>query len=419
MRIQEEEKNGRGSVLTMFLGTVFLAVLVLGCIGTLENLDASQIMVVQSPIDGTLTWHTTSGVKWQGFGKVTKYQKRDKFWFSARDDQGTKEDESIKIRFNDNGHANISGSIDWEMPTDSKNLTNLHTKYSSHHGIQQQVVRTVIEKAVYMTGPLMSSKESAAERRNDLLHLIEDQVQHGIYRTETVQEKTTDIMTGQPKTINIVKLLITNGVPARADRSILDDSGIKTYNLSINNITYDQKVEAQIQQQQQAMMQVQTAMAKAKEAEQEAITVAKKGEAEAMKAKWEQETIKAKLVTEAQQKLEVAQLAAQAAEQTKQEQVLLGEGEAARKKLNMEADGALQAKLDTYYESQKVAWAAIGGYEGSWVPSVIMGAGGPAGSGAMQMMEMISAKYAKDLALDMTMVGQRAPKAKKEKKEKK
>ena len=35
-----------------------------------------------------------------------------------------------------------------------------------------------------MTGPLMSSKESYAEKRNELLRLMEDQVQRGVYRTD-------------------------------------------------------------------------------------------------------------------------------------------------------------------------------------------------------------------------------------------
>ncbi len=130
-----------------------------------EYLDASQIMVIQSPLSGKLTWHTSPGVKGQWFGKVTKYQKREQFWFSARPDQGQTSNESLQVRFNDGAHAVISGSISWEMPFDEPNLTALHTRYGSHRAIEQQLVRTVVEKAVYMTGPLMSSKESYAEKR--------------------------------------------------------------------------------------------------------------------------------------------------------------------------------------------------------------------------------------------------------------
>ena len=38
-----------------------------------------------------------------------------------------------------------------------------------------------------------------------MLSYIEDQIQHGIYLTETIQEKIPDVMTGTLKTVNIVK----------------------------------------------------------------------------------------------------------------------------------------------------------------------------------------------------------------------
>ena len=76
-----------------------------------ENVNADEIMVIQSPISGELTWHTTPGIKWQGLGKVTKYPKRSIYEFQS------------KVRFNDGGHAQMHGSIQYEMPTDPTNLT--------------------------------------------------------------------------------------------------------------------------------------------------------------------------------------------------------------------------------------------------------------------------------------------------------
>src|SRR5262245_55887238 len=55
-----------------------------------EHLDAEELMVIQAPLSGELTWYTNPGVKWQGFGKVTKYPKRFQYWFSVRQDQGDK-----------------------------------------------------------------------------------------------------------------------------------------------------------------------------------------------------------------------------------------------------------------------------------------------------------------------------------------
>lgn len=379
-------------LLAMLIGLVLLFVLLIVSFSLFENLDARQIMVIQSPIKGKLTWYTTPGVKWQGFGKVTKYTKRDQFWFSQMTDQGKKHDESIKVRFNDAGHALISGSIAWEMPIDEKNLTALHIKYGSHFAVEQQLVRTILEKAIYMTGPLMSSTESYAEKRNELLSLIEDQVQRGVYRTETFQEKKPDPVTGVIKTVNVVKLAMDKqGLPMRAETSPLTDFGIKTFNLAINEVRYDKQVEEQIQQQQRAIMQVQIALAQAKEAEQKAITVGKEGEANAAKAKWEQ------AVTEGEQRMKVAELDMKAAEMKKKELILLGEGEGTRRKLVMEADGALAQKLDTYLEANKVWADAAAKYQGNWVPMFMSGGSGvQAGSGVQQFMDLFTLKLAKE-----------------------
>ena len=384
-------------------GLIVVAIVASGSL--FESLDAGQLMVIQAPLSGTLTWHTTPGVKGQWFGKVTKYQKREQFWFSTKTDQGTKADQSLQVRFNDGAHAVISGSVAWEMPVDAPNLTGLHTRYGSHHAIEQQLVRTVVEKAVYMTGPLMSSKESYAEKRNELLRLMEDQVQRGVYRTDTVQERQPDPMTGQSRVVNVVKLVLDKeGQVLRQETSPIQDFGMKIFNLSINEIKYAPEIEKQIQLQQQAVMQVQLAVAKAKEAEQETITVAKKGEADAARAKWEQEVIKAKMVTEAQQKLEVATLDTQAAEQFKRAETLRGEGEGARRRLVMEADGALEKKLQAYTEVAKLYASAIKDYKGNWVPSVVMGGGNgaqTAGSGAQELINLLTVKTAQDLGLDM------------------
>ncbi|MBI4779563.1 hypothetical protein HY797_03890 [Candidatus Falkowbacteria bacterium] len=391
--------------MAMVIGTVLALVLLVASFKMFEYLDAKEIMVIQSPLSGELTWCLAQGVKYQGFGSVTKYPKRAQFWFSASTDQGSKNDQSMEARFNDGGKGFISGSLAWEMPTAVQYLTSLHQKYGSAEAIEKQLVRTVIEKSVYMTGPLMSSMESYATRRNELLNLIDDQAVRGVFKTETYQEKQKDQMTGQEKTVSVVKIIKDEkGNILRQDRSPLEDFGIRIFNLSINKIKYEDTVENQIKAQQGAIMQVQTAIAKAKEAEQKKITVVKEGEATAAKAKWDQEAIKATEVTRAQQKLEVATLAAEEAEQYKKEQIRKGEGEAERKRLVMQADGALEIKVKALVEIAGVYAKEFG--KQKWVPDIMMGGGtSEAGSptSVTAFMDLLTMKAAKDLGLDMTI----------------
>jgi hypothetical protein len=158
-------------------------------------------------------------------------------------------------------------------------------------------------------------------------------------------------------------------------------------------------------------MEVQTAMAEARKAEQRAITSEKEGQANAAKAKWEQEVVKAKAVTEAEQQREVAKLNMQAAEFTKKEQILLGEGEGARKRAVMQADGALERKLAAWIEVNKAYAAELG--KQRWVPEIQMGGSTPGqgGANAAGLIELLLAKTARELSLDVAVpAGQRSGK---------
>ena len=395
---------GKFTTALVRIGVLIVAIFVLsGTSKSLwEHLDAQHVMIVQSPVSGKLTLYVTPGIKWQGFGTVTKYPKRSQYWFSSFKDQGMDHDQSIRVRFNDGAHAQISGSVSYEMPLDGKRMFELHQKYGNPMAIDQQLVRTVVEKAVYMTGPLMSSKESYAEKRNELIRYIDDQINHGIYRTESYQIQEKDPMTGDMKTVTLVRLIQQNGQILREDQSPLEGFGVRTFNLSLNQIDYDAQVENQIQAQQQLMMQVQTAIAEAKKAEQAAITAEKNGQAEAAKAKWQQEAIKARAVTEAEQELAVATLDRQTAEQRKQEQIFLGEGEAKRRQLVMEADGALEKKLDAYVKVNQMYADALRNIQVPIVPSVQLGnQPNQATTGAQTLMDLLQIKTARDLSLDL------------------
>ncbi|MFM7855428.1 MAG: hypothetical protein ACKO96_26755, partial [Flammeovirgaceae bacterium] len=258
--------------------------------------------------------YTTPGPVFQAFGTATHYKKSNQFWFSKTKDEGKSVDQSIKIRFNDGGHGSISGSVRWYMPSDEKAILKLHTDFGSHDAVEQQLVRQAVTKSVYMTGPLMSSKESSAEKRNDLLSYIEDQSINGVYRTKQEDIKVHDDLMNTDKTVTVVKIVQDkNNMPMRQEASSVKMYGVSLQGLALNSIDYDAEVENQIKVQQQAYMQVQTAIANSKKAEQDAITTELQGKAAAAKAKWEQEVIKAQAITQAQQEKEVAALEAQTA----------------------------------------------------------------------------------------------------------
>jgi hypothetical protein len=368
---------------------VFTAIFVIST-NMVVNVNADEIVAVQDPIDGEIHIYSQPGLYNQNFGKVTVFKKRSKYEFEN------------PVRFNDGGHGTMKGSVQYELPTAQVDMSKIIQKFSTQDGLENSLVKTVVDKAIYMTGPLMSSKESYAEKRNYLISYVEDQISKGVYKTVSRETNTTDPMTGAAKTVTVVSIVNgVNGVPERQEESAMSEFKIRTFNFSINALPYDSAVEQQIKKQQELAMDVQTSIADAKKAEQRAITVAKNGEADAAEAKWKQEVIKAKAVTEAQQQLEVATLNKKTAEQNKLANILDGQGEAEKRRLIMSADGALEMKLEAWVKSQEAWAAAFGAYQGNVVPQWVSGGNGGASNATTDFMNLMNMKNANDLGLSL------------------
>lgn len=397
---QTAKVSGRG----VTFGVIGIALLIITAIAVpnlIETLDAKEVMVIQS-VTGELTVYTDPGPKWQGFGKVTTYPRRDQYSFSSAKDQGAEIDLSIKTGFNDGGTGRVSGVMSWEMPLKIDQVIRLHKEYGSFTAIEQQLIRPMLEKVIFSAGATMSSIESSSERRPEIPQTIDDQLKNGPFLTNVQVQTVVDQMTKQEKTLKTVQISVDkNGVPIRASASTIVEYGIALSPVTINDIAYENSVRDQIAERQKSTQAVQLSQAAAIRATQDTITTEQQGKATAAKAKWDQETVKAKEVTLAQQKYEVATLAAKEAEQYKRQQILIGEGNATKARLEMQANGALEQKLAAFVAVNTKYAEAIGKYTGAWVPGTVIGGSGTSTNGANTLIDLLTVKTARDLNLDM------------------
>jgi regulator of protease activity HflC (stomatin/prohibitin superfamily) len=375
--------------------------------GTMITVQADEIVIKQDLVGGNLHVWDTPGPHAVLWGTVTRYKRSAQLWFSAKEDEGRKTDDSIKVRFNDGGHGNISGSLRYTLPSDQSRMIVLHQTYHSMEAIDHELVRQVVNKGVYMSGPLMSSRESYAEKRADLINYITDQIQYGVYRTVHQQTKTNDPLTGQEKFIDIVLPKQNDHYPngiEREEESPIQKFGMSASNITINGIDYDPVVEAQIKQQQEAIMAVQQAIVNAKKAEQDALTVEQQGKAAAAKAKWDQEVEKATAVTaaekekavavtQAEKDKEVAALALETAKLNAQQTVTTAKADADAKKLVVQANNNFQDRIEAYVKVME-AWATAYGQQRQ-TPDIALGGG--AGGGTVAAMDLLAVKAARDL----------------------
>lgn len=71
----------------------------------------------------------------------------------------------------------------------------------------------------------------------------------------------------------------------------------------------------------------------------------------------------------------------------------------------MSADGALDKKLEALVKINELYAAAIKEYKGQWVPSITMGESQRGTNGANQLIDLLTTKTARDLAIDMGLAG--------------
>jgi hypothetical protein len=377
------------------LGAIIAAVVLvfaLMCAGSIaEDVRNEEIVVNQYPFTGEMAYWTTPGLKGQWFGKTTYYYKTQQFWFGSSDDDNKQQGSPIPVIFNDASDGQIYGSLRVKLPTDVEHLSRIQTDYNGMDRLMNDLVSQTVTKVIYASGPLMSAFESYAEKKNDLIDYITDQLNNGVYKTAVKTEETIDPVTGEKKTVKLATLIPDENAPGgyrRSEASPFAYYGLSIGQVAVSKIDYSDKVKQQIAQQQEANMLIQTSKAKSAAAQQEAVRAEQEGKATAAKAKWEQEKIKAVEVTKAEQEREVSRLAAEKAEFDKKRIIAEGQAEAEANRLKVAAGLTPQERAEWEYKTAVGVAEALSKSNVRWVPEIMINGRDGSGSNAMDAVGM-------------------------------
>lgn len=401
-----EKYNNETLSIKKIIGLLAVFIAVMFCIFAFpkigEDVKNEEIVVNQFPFTGRMAYWTNPGYNWQWFGKTTTYHKTEQLWFGSNNNENKPMGSPIPVIFNDASEGLIYGSIRVKLPTDIEHLARIQTDYNGMERLMNDLVRPTVVKVIYASGPLMSAFESYAEKKNDLIEYITDQLNNGVYKTTVKIEETVDPTTGDKRTVKVATLLpdsLSPGGYKRSEQSPFAYYGItigakEGGQVSISKIDYSETVKQQINQQQVANMAIQTAKAEAARAQQDAIKAEEQGKALAAQAKWDQERIKATEVTKAEQQYEVAvteakqeretaKLAAEKAEFDKKKIIAEGEAQAAANRAKVAAGLTPQERAEWEYKTKVGVAEAISKVT---LPRIIMTSGNGNSSSAMDAM---------------------------------
>ena len=353
-----------------------LAIVFVACLGRIgEDVKNEEIVVNQFPITGNMEYWTNPGFHWQWFGKTTSYYKTSQLWFGSEDENNKQLGNPIPVIFNDASEGMIYGSLRVKLPTDPTYLARIQTDYNGMDRLMNDLVRPTVNKVIYASGPLMSAFESYAEKKNDLIEYITDQLNNGVYKTTVKTIETVDPVTNEKKTVKIASLIVDENAPGgykRSEVSPFSYYGLEIGQVSVSKIGYSETVRKQIAQQQEANMMVQTSKAKTLAAQQEAIRAEEAGKAAAMEAKWQQEKIKAVEVTKAEQAYEVARLQALEAKEIAKKIEQEGAAKAAANRQLVAAGLTPAERAEWDYKTAVGVAEALAKSNVKWVPEVMI-----------------------------------------------
>jgi regulator of protease activity HflC (stomatin/prohibitin superfamily) len=367
-----------------------------------EQTDRSKIYVCQMPVSGEYRVWSEGKLEWQGLGDVDAYNKTSQVVYEGLKKEGDDyilvgENPAAKTTFNDNGKGYIIGSFRVEMPTDTKSMEKIQEDYGSEEALINALVKPQLYKVITACGPLMTSLESVAETRTDLIAHITDQLNNGVYKTRVIKVEVPNAITGEMETRNQADLIEDPNAPGgylRQEESPFGKYGIKCGQVSVIDIKYDDDTQAQIDAQRNANLAAITLKTQALEFQQQAIKAEEEGKAEAAKARWKQEKEKAIAVTKAQQEFEVAELEAKKAKQVALKVQAEGEAKAAANRALVQAGLTPLEKATIEKETAIGIAQALANSNVRWVPEIIMNGGSNAGSamdavGLNMMMDVV------------------------------
>lgn len=359
-----------------------VAVLILSMASSIgEDVKNDEIVLNQYPFTGKIAVWTEPGFKWQWFGKLTRFKKTYNVDFTEYtiDENGEIsivgcKNPAFPIRYADKGKGYIVGIVRVELPTNPEMLKVIQATFSNEDRLIEELIRTNVGKVVLASGPLLTSLESVAERRNDVTTYITDQLDNGVYKTRVKTVEKLNSITNEMEKIQQAEVIEDeNGNIKRVETAPFAAYGIKiANNVAIKDFLYEKATNSQIAKQREADMNIITAKSEAAQAIQQTIKIEEEGKQSAAASRWEQEAIKAAEVTKAQQEYEVARLQALKAKEEAKKIAAEGEAKALANRLLVQAGLDPKTKAEIEKETAIGVAKALAESQVKWVPDVVV-----------------------------------------------
>ncbi|MGL4316256.1 MAG: SPFH domain-containing protein [Pseudomonas sp.] len=345
--------------------------------------------------------------------------------------------EAFPIVFLGNVDAKVESSARFRLPSGDQFLK-IAQEYRNPENFIKTALVPAIKETLQATASLMSADDFYAGARSEFAAEFENQLNDGLYlikrreirgprghqpsQTAILQAGTEQGSFGDNNASQFVteKVLDNKGIPVRKQQQFRK-YGVEVVEARITNVDPNPQYKQRMVKVQQALAELAVARQNRLKEEEEKLLVTARGEKEVEARRQETlrdqierttqaETEKQLAIINAQREKGRAEIEKQTAELLRDKASITGQAtkitadaEAYARKAVIEADGALQPKLDALVAINKV-WAEAAAQ--APVPSVMMAGSGQNGAASRQdeigqLMGVLATKAARDLSLDL------------------
>lgn len=314
----------------------------------------------------------------------------------------------IKIMFSDGTTADVKGITQFILPSDETAMISLHNTHRTPESLVSKRLLTYTKECLQSSAQLMSSDKHYGGGRTQMSQDFIDQLKEGIFLANVEERIVYDSIEKEKKRTYLAEVRKDKNGTALRKANSLKEFEITVADASIIDTDYSDKVDAKLEKIIDAATKSAVSRQELMTAQQQTLTAKAKGEQELVEIEYQQKKDQTKQVVAAETKVRVAEqdklqqrIQAEAAELEARKIKTLADAEAYKKRAVIQANGALEQKLDAYVKTQQVWAEAFGKYQGSVVPQIQSGNGSNNGNGAVNFMEIMGTKAARDLALDL------------------
>lgn len=314
----------------------------------------------------------------------------------------------IMIRFSDATTADVRGITQFILPSDEKEMILIHNTHRTPQSLVVKRLAPYTKECLQSSAQLMSSEKHYGGGRAQMAQDFLDQLKEGVYLLKTEENLVYDSLEMEKKRVYQTEIQIdAKTMTPKRKVSSIKEYGITVADAAITDVDYEEKVDEKLVKIIDAATKSAISKQELMTAQQQTLTAKAKGEQALVEIEYQQKQDQTKQVVEAETKVKVA-------EQDKLQQKIayeasilearkikeLADANAYARQRIMQADGALEMKLKAQVEVQKVWADAFSKYQGAVVPQIQTGSG-PTTNGALSFMDIMTAKTAKDFALDL------------------